>query len=81
VVVFLADVKFASNNRFHALLVRRIHEVDRAKNVAVVGHGHGRHTQLAYMLAELFDVTSAIEQGIVSMQMQVDELGHGLSLV
>jgi hypothetical protein len=51
--------------------------VDGAKNVAVIGHGHGWHAQLAYMLAEFFDITSAIEQGIVGMQVQVDELGHG----
>jgi len=60
VVVLFADVKFASNNRLHAVFVRRIHEVDGAKNVAVVGHGHGRHAQLAHMLTEFFDVTSAI---------------------
>jgi hypothetical protein len=57
--------------------VSRIDEVDRAKNVAMVGHGDGRHAQLAYMFAELFDVTSAIEKGIVGVQVQVDELGHG----
>jgi hypothetical protein len=29
------------------------------------------------VLAEFFDVTSAIEQGVVGVQVQVDELGHG----
>jgi hypothetical protein len=47
------------------------------KNIPVVSHGHGRHTQLLHVLTQLFDVTSAIEQGIVGVQVQVDELGHG----
>jgi hypothetical protein len=48
----------------------------RAKNVPVVGHGHGRHAQLLHALAKLFDVAGAIKQGVVGMQVQVDELGH-----
>ena len=36
---------------------------------------------LLHMLAELFDVTGAIQQGIVGVQVQVDELGHGTLLV
>ena len=60
------------------MLVRRIHEMHRAENVAVIGHGHGGHAEFLHALAELFDVTSAIEQGIVGVQMQVNELGHGV---
>jgi len=47
----------------------------------MIGHGHGGHAKLLHALAELFDVTSAIKQGIVRVQMQVNELGHGLRLV
>jgi hypothetical protein len=43
----------------------------------VIGHGHGGHAQLLHALAELFDVTGAIKKGIVGVQVQVDELGHG----
>ena len=62
-------------------MLGRVDEVDCAKNVAVVGHGHGRHAQLFYALAEFFDVTGAVEHGVVGMQVQVDELGHGFGRV
>jgi hypothetical protein len=54
-----------------------IDEVDRAENISVVGHGHGRHSQFFYAMAEFFDVAGAVKQGVVGMEMQVDELGHG----
>ena len=76
-VVFLADVQLASDDRFDPMLVGRIDEVHCAKDIAVIGHGHGGHAELFHSLAELFDVTGAIEQGIVSVQVQVNELRHG----
>ncbi len=77
-VVFLfADVKFAADDGLHAMLVRRVDEMHRAENVAVIGHGDGGHAEFVHALAELFDVTGAIEQGIIGVQVQVDELGHG----
>ena len=30
-----------------------------------------------HALAEFFDVAGAIEQGVIGMEVQVDELGHG----
>ena len=54
-----------------------VDEMHRAKNVAVVGHGHGGHAEFFHALAELLDVASAVEHGVVGMQMQVNELGHG----
>ena len=68
VVVFFADVEFAADDRLHArMLMSSIYEVDRAKNVAVIGHRHGRHAQLLHMLAELFHVTGAVKHGIVGV--------------
>src|SRR5215472_1238242 len=80
-VVLLADIQLAPDNRFHAILVRCIHEVHGAEYVAMVGHRHSRHAYLAYMLAKFFNVTGAIQQGIIGVQMKVDELGHGSRLV
>ena len=76
-VFFFADVEFAADDGLHAVLVRGIDKVHRAKNVAVIGHGDCGHAEFLHALAEFFDVTSAIEQGIVGVQVQVDELGHG----
>ena len=66
-VVFLADVELATDDRLHAGVLGRIDEVDCAKNVAMVGHGHGRHAHLFHALAKFLDVTGAVEHGIVRM--------------
>src|ERR1035441_5448521 len=77
VIVFLADVEFAADDGLHAGVLRRVDKVDRAKDVAVVGHSHGGHSKFFYSLAEFLDVTGAVEHGIVDVEVQVDELGHG----
>src|SRR5579863_2628364 len=77
VIVLFAYVKFTSDNRLDAMLVGGIHEVHGAKNITVVRHGHSRHAKPTYVFTEFFDVTSAIQKGIVGVQVQVDELGHG----
>ncbi len=61
VIIFLAHVELASDNRLYALVVCRIHKVHRSKDVSVVGHGDGRHAQLFYALAKLFNVAGAVE--------------------
>ena len=58
-------------------LVRRVDEMHRAEDVAMVGHGYGGHAQLFHALDKLFHVTGAIEHGVIGMEVQVDELGHG----
>jgi len=81
VVVFLADVEFAADDGLHARMLGRVDEVDRAKNIAVIGHGHGGHAKLFYALTKFFDVTSAVEHGVVGVEVEVDELGHGFGRV
>jgi len=74
VVVFFADVEFAAHDRFHSDLVRGIYKMHRAKNVAVIGHGDRRHAKFMNPVNKFLDVASAIEQGVIAMQMEVDEL-------
>ena len=52
-----------------------------AENVAVVGHGDGRHAEFLHALNELLDVASAVEHGIIGMQVQMNELRHESVLV
>ena len=73
VVVFLADVEFASHNRFDASLVRRIYEMHRAKNIAVIGHGDRGHAKFLNPIHEFLNVASAVEERIVTMQVQMNE--------
>ena len=77
VVVLFADVEFAADDGLHARVLGGVDEMHGAKNVAVVGHGHGGHPHFLHALAELFDVTRAVEHGVVGVQVQVNELGHG----
>ena len=67
VIVLLANIKFAAHNRLHTRSMRRVHKMHRAKNIAVVSHGHGRHAHLLHALAKLFDIAGAIEQRIIGM--------------
>jgi hypothetical protein len=34
----------------------------------VIGHRYGGHAKLLHVLAELFDVTGAVQQGIIGVQ-------------
>src|ERR1019366_3088020 len=74
VIVFLANVEFAANNRFDAGLVRCIHEMHGAKNIAVIGHGHRGHAKFLDPINEFLNVASAVEQRVIAVEMQMDEL-------
>jgi hypothetical protein len=57
---------------------RFVLELDRAKKIAVVGHCNGRHSLSLGDAHQLLDVTSAVEQRVVRVAMEVNEgpLGH-----
>ena len=76
VVVLLADVELAADDRLDAVLLRGIVEMHRAEDVAVVGDGDGRHVQLGHARHELVDVAGAVEQRVVGVQVKMDKLGH-----
>jgi hypothetical protein len=54
--------------------VRCVYKMHRAKNIPVVGHGHRGHAKFMNPVNQFLDVTSAVEQRVVAVQMQVDEL-------
>jgi hypothetical protein len=80
-VILLADIEFAADDGLYTSVLSRVYEVDCAKNIAVVGHGHSRHAQLFYPLTKFFDITGAVKQRVIGVQVQVNELGHGVKLV
>jgi hypothetical protein len=75
-VPLLRNVHLAADHRMHARRLGRVIELDRAEQVPVIGHGHGRHLLLERGLHELVDIASPIQQGVVGMAMQVDKR-HG----
>ena len=81
VIVLLADVKLAADDRLDSCRFGRIHKVHRAENVAMIGHGHGGHAQFFHALDKLFHVAGAIQHGVIGMEVQVNELGHGRSVL
>ena len=61
VVFFLADVKFATDDWLNSGLVRGVHKMHRAKNIAVIGHGHGGHAELFHAVDELLHIASTVK--------------------
>ena len=76
-VLVLADVELAAEDRLDALLLGRVEEMHRAVDVAVVGHGDGLLAQPRHALTELVDVAGAVQQRVFGVQMKVGKFGHG----
>src|SRR5262249_2945401 len=79
-VLLLADIQLAADDRLHARRFRGIHEMHGAEYVAVIGHRDRRHAEFLHPVHKLLDVASAVEHRVVGMQVQMDELGHGYRL-
>ena len=54
-------------------LVAHLAQLRHARHHAVVGDGHGRHAEVGCALDHVVDVRMAVEQGIFSVVVQVDE--------
>ena len=78
-VIGLADVEFASQDRLDALGLGRVEKVDCSVDVAVVGHGNGLLSQGRNAIDELVDVAGAVEKGVFGVEMEVSEFSHGLT--
>ena len=76
-VLRLAHVELAAQDRLHALFLGRIEKVHRAVDVPVVRHGHGLLPQRRHAIRQLIDVAGAVQQRVFGMQMQVGEFSHG----
>jgi hypothetical protein len=81
VVVFFADVELAADDRLNPRGLGGVHEMHGAKNIAMIGHGYRWHAKFFGAIAELLDVAGAVEHGIVSMKMKVNELRHPRKLI
>ena len=71
-------VDLAPEDRLHAALARVIVKDHRREHVPVLGHGHRRHLERGRLIEHLVDAAGAVEQRILGVQVQVDELSHGL---
>ena len=76
-ILRLAHVKLAAQDRLDAFRLRRIEKVHRAVDIAVVRHGDRLLPQRRHAVHKLVDVASPVEQRVFRMQMQMGEFGHG----
>jgi hypothetical protein len=77
VIIFLADIKLAADDRLDARLLRLVNKLHRAIDVAVVGHGHSFLPDFGYPFHQALHAASAVKQGIIGMEVKVNELRHG----
>src|SRR5579871_5445313 len=78
-VAVVGDVDLAAEERLHALLPRRLVQVDRASEGAVVGEPDRWHVELGGALREIRDPARPVEDGVLRVDVKVDEgrVGHG----
>ena len=73
----LADVEFAAEDGLDALFLGGVEEMDRAEDVAVVGHGDGLLADFVDMGDEFVYVTGSVEEGVIGVEMEMGEVcGH-----
>ena len=75
-VPVVRDIDLAPENRLHALLVRRLVEIDRARERAVVGERDGGHLEPRRLVDECRNPAGAVENGVLGVDVQVDEGGR-----
>jgi hypothetical protein len=69
----LGDVDLAADDRLDARLARRLVELDRAEQVAVVGHGCGRHTRTRELADQSLDPDGSVQERELRVKVQVSE--------
>jgi hypothetical protein len=76
-VLGLADVEFASEDRLDALCLGGIEEMYGAVDVAMIGHGDGPLAKRSHAIDELVDVAGAVEKRVFRVKMEMSEFSHG----
>ncbi len=76
-LVIVYQVDLAADYRFQPGALEGLIEIDGSEKIAVVRHGHRRHTQFLRSFRQSIDPAGSIQQTVISMQMQVDEFVFG----
>ena len=67
-------VALESDDRIDVVLLGGLIEVVGAVEVAVVGHGQGRHAQIYGLAEEIIEAGSAVEHRVLGVHVQVSEV-------
>ena len=76
-ILRLAYVQFASQNRLDALGLGRVEKVNGPVDVPVVRHRDRLLSEGRHAINELVDVAGAVKEGVFGMKVEVGEFGHG----
>ena len=76
VILVLADIELAAQNRLDTLLLGCIKKMHRSEDVAVIGHCHRALPQFGSSLDKLFHVAGAVKQRVFGMQVQMGKFSH-----
>ena len=68
------DVELAADDGLDAGFRRRLVEVDRAEEIAVVGERDGRELEVLGLLDEFLELRGAVEEAVLGMDVQMDEV-------
>lgn len=68
------EVEFAANQGLDALGLGLVVELDRAKEIAVVGDGQRAHSQFGGPVHQPVDSAAAVEQAVVRVDVEMDEI-------
>ncbi len=66
---------FNTDDRLDAFFFADFVELDRAVHVAVVGEGDGSHVVFLGDFDHVVELGQSVQEGIVTMSMEMDELG------
>src|SRR5579884_1615223 len=75
-VVLLADVEFAADDRLDSGVLGRVVEGNCTKNVAMVGHRDRGLTQLGHAFDQPIYVAGAVQKRVIGVEMEVGKLRH-----
>ncbi len=76
-----SHVDLAPENRLDAARAGVVVEDHRRKQVAVLGHGEGRHLQLHRLIEHFIDPARAVEQRVFGVQVKMNEVHYSHSIV
>jgi hypothetical protein len=79
VILVLADIELAAQNRVNDLGLGGVKKVDRPVDVAVIGHGDRLLPQFRDLSHQFLNVACPVQQRIFRVQMQMRKFSHGYS--
>lgn len=68
-------IGFAADNGFDTVILGFLIEIDCPKQVAMVRHGHSRHSVLFHLLKERRELVGSIKEAILRVKVEVNEFG------